>query len=67
MLKKVLKSLSQLTECVLTKSRRFRMFNECLVYCYMRLGVPFIAPRELGAVGALFGRLWLPSVREHTG
>jgi hypothetical protein len=28
----------------------------------MRLGVPFIAPRDLGAVGAPFGRLWLPSV-----
>jgi hypothetical protein len=24
--------------------------------------VPFIAPRDLGAVGAPFGRLWLPSV-----
>jgi hypothetical protein len=33
----------------------------------MRLGVPFIAPRDLGAVGAPFGRLWLPSVRECTG
>jgi hypothetical protein len=29
----------------------------------MRLGIPFIAPRDLGAVGAPFGRLWLPSVR----
>jgi hypothetical protein len=29
----------------------------------MRLGVPFIDPRELGAVGAPFGKLWLPSVR----
>ena len=25
--------------------------------------VPFIAPRDLGAVGAPFGRPWLPSVR----
>jgi hypothetical protein len=33
----------------------------------MRLGVPFIAQRELGAVGALFGRPWLPSVRGCTG
>jgi hypothetical protein len=37
------------------------------VSCSMRLGVPFIAPRELGAVGATFGRLWLPSVRGRTG
>jgi hypothetical protein len=29
----------------------------------MRLGVPFIAPRYLGVVGAPFGRPWLPSVR----
>jgi hypothetical protein len=33
----------------------------------MRLGVPFIAPRDLGVVGAPFGRLWLPYVRECTG
>jgi hypothetical protein len=32
----------------------------------MRLGGPFIAPRDLGVVGAPFGRLWLPSVRECT-
>jgi hypothetical protein len=24
---------------------------------------PFIAPRDLGVVGASFGRTWLPSVR----
>jgi hypothetical protein len=28
----------------------------------MRLGVPFIAPRQLGAVGSPFGRQFLPSV-----
>jgi hypothetical protein len=33
----------------------------------MRLGAPFIAPRDLGAVRAPFGRLWLPSVRGCTG
>jgi hypothetical protein len=33
------------------------------VYCSMCLGVSFIAPRELGAVGAPFGRPLLPSVR----
>jgi hypothetical protein len=33
----------------------------------MHLGVPFIAPRQLGAVGAPFGRQYLPSVRVRTG
>jgi hypothetical protein len=38
------------------ESRRLRMFNGGLVYCSMRLSVPFIAPRQLGAVGAPFDR-----------
>jgi hypothetical protein len=33
----------------------------------MRLGRPFIAPRDLGAIGATFGRPWLPSVHGCTG
>ena len=33
----------------------------------MRLGAPFIAPRDLGAIGVPFGRLWLRSVRRCTG
>jgi hypothetical protein len=33
----------------------------------MRLGVPFIAPRQLGAVGGNLGRLILPSVWWRTG
>jgi hypothetical protein len=33
----------------------------------MRLGVSFVAPRDLGADEAQFGRLWLPSVRGCTG
>jgi hypothetical protein len=33
----------------------------------MRLGVCFISPRDLGAIGAPFGRLWLPTVRGCTG
>jgi hypothetical protein len=33
----------------------------------MRLGVPFIAPRQLGVVGDNLGRLILPSVEWHTG
>jgi hypothetical protein len=49
------------------ESRSLRMFNRGLVYCSMCLGDPFIAPRQLGAVGAPFGRAWLPSVRGCTG
>jgi hypothetical protein len=33
----------------------------------MRLGVPFIAPRQLGAVGGKLGRPSLPSVEWRTG
>jgi hypothetical protein len=38
------------------------MFLESLVFSSMRLGVPFIAPRQLGAVGDQFGRSFLSSV-----
>jgi hypothetical protein len=38
------------------------MLSECLGSSSMRLGVPFIAPRQLGAVGGQQGRLSLPSV-----
>jgi hypothetical protein len=44
---------------------------ECLVNAWvgssMRLGVPFIAPRQLGAVGGQQGRLSLPSIGWRTG
>jgi hypothetical protein len=44
---------------------------ECLVKCldvsFMRLEVPFIAPRQLGAVGGQLGRPSLPSVGWCTG
>jgi hypothetical protein len=43
------------------------MFSECLGVCSMRLGVPFIAPRLLGAVGDPIGRQFLPSVEWCTG
>jgi hypothetical protein len=33
----------------------------------MRLGVPFIAPRQLGAVESILGRQFLPSVDWRTG
>jgi hypothetical protein len=37
------------------------MLKECLVFSSMRLGVPFIAPRQLGAVESNPGRQFLPS------
>jgi hypothetical protein len=43
------------------------MIKECLVFSSMCLGVPFIAPRQLGAVGSNPGRQFLPSVRWRTG
>jgi hypothetical protein len=43
------------------------MLRECLVYSSMRLGVPFIAPRQLGAVESIPGRQILPSVVWRTG
>jgi hypothetical protein len=44
------------------ESRCLRMFLVSLVFSSMRLGVPFIAPRQLGVVGDQFGRHFLPSV-----
>ena len=43
------------------------MLKGCLVFSYMRLGVSFIAPRQLGAVESILGRLILPSVDRRTG
>jgi hypothetical protein len=43
------------------------MIKECVSYSSMRLGVPFIAPRQLGAVGGIPGRQFLPSVGWCTG
>jgi hypothetical protein len=43
------------------------MIKECLVSSFMRLGVPFIAPRQLGAVESNPGRQFLPSVDWCTG
>jgi hypothetical protein len=43
------------------------MLTQCLVYCSMRLGVPFIAPRQLGAVGDQLERQNMPSVEWCTG
>jgi hypothetical protein len=43
------------------------LIKECLVYSSMRLGVPFIDPRQLGVVGSNPGRQILPSVGWRTG
>jgi hypothetical protein len=62
-----LKSLTQQSKCVEVESRSLKMFRECLVYCSMRLVVPFIVPRQLGAVGDQLGRQISPSVEWCTG
>jgi hypothetical protein len=46
---------------------RLRMLKVCLGYSSMHLGVPFIAPRQLGAVGGILGWQFLPSVEWRTG
>jgi hypothetical protein len=62
-----LKSLSQIIECARMESWCLGMIKECLGISSMRLGVPFIAPRQLGAVGGILGRPKLPSVGWRTG
>jgi hypothetical protein len=51
-----LKSLTQQSECTRAESGCLRMLSEFLGCSSMRLGVPFIAPRQLGAVGGQQGR-----------
>jgi hypothetical protein len=62
-----LKSLYQQIECMKLESWSLRMFLVSLGDSYMCLGVPFIVPRQLGAVEDQQGRLSLPSVEWHTG
>jgi hypothetical protein len=62
-----LKSLTKSIKCEETECGRLRMLKVCLGDSSMRLGVPFIAPRQLGAVGGNFGRQIFPSVGWHTG
>jgi hypothetical protein len=62
-----LKSLSQRIECVKFESWSLRMFYVSLCSSSMRLGVLFIAPRQLGAVGGQQGRPSLPSIEWRTG
>jgi hypothetical protein len=59
--------LAQRIKCVGMESGCLGMIKECLVDSSMRLGVPFIAPRQLGAIGGNLGRLILPSIGWHTG
>jgi hypothetical protein len=62
-----LKSLRMPIECAKTKCEWSRMLRLCLVFSSMRLGIPFIAPRQLGAVESNPGRQFLPSVGWCTG
>jgi hypothetical protein len=62
-----LKSLTQQSECAGAESGCLRILSECLGDFSMRLGVPFIAPRQLEAVGGQLGRPNLPSVGWCTG
>jgi hypothetical protein len=59
--------LSQRIKRARMKSWCLEMIKEFLVYSSMRLGVPFIAPRQLGVVGNNLGRQSLPSVVWCTG
>jgi hypothetical protein len=61
-----LKSLTQSIKCAEIECGRLRMLRVCLGDSSVRLGVPFIAPRQLGAVGGNLGSLILPSVRWRT-
>jgi hypothetical protein len=62
-----LKMLTQRIKCVKLESWSLRMLLVSLGDSSMRLGVPFIAPRQLGAVEDQHGRLSLPSVEWRTG
>jgi hypothetical protein len=62
-----LKSLRKSIKCTETECGRFRMLKVCLGDSSMRLGVPFIAPRQLGVVGGILERQFLPSVGWHIG
>jgi hypothetical protein len=62
-----LKSLTRSIKCAETECGRLRMLKICLGDSSMCLRVPFIAPRQLGAVGSQQGRQFLPSVGWRTG
>jgi hypothetical protein len=62
-----LKSLTRSIKCVETECGDLELLSECLGASSMRQGVPFIAPRQLGAVGDQQGRQFIPSVGWRTG
>jgi hypothetical protein len=59
--------LSQRIKCAESKSWCLGMLGVYLLFSSMRLWVPFIAPRQLGAVESIPGRQFLPSVAWRTG
>jgi hypothetical protein len=59
--------LSQRIKCAESRSWCLGMLCQCLVSSSMRLGVPFIVPRQLGAVESISRRQFLPSVAWRTG
>jgi hypothetical protein len=61
-----LKSLRKSIKCAETEYGRFRMLKVCLVVSSMLLGVPFISPRQLGAVGSILGRQFFCRVAHRT-
>jgi hypothetical protein len=62
-----LNSLTQQSKCAGAESGCLRILSECLGDSSMCLGVPFIAPRQLGAFEDQLGRITLPSVEWRTG
>jgi hypothetical protein len=62
-----LKSLTRSIKCVETECGDLELLSDCLGYSSMRLGVPFIALRQLGVVGDQQGRQFLPSIGWRTG
>jgi hypothetical protein len=56
-----------MNDCVKVRTRSLGMLRVCFDSSSMRQGVPFIAPRQLGAVGGQQGRPKLPSIGWRTG
>jgi hypothetical protein len=62
-----LKSLTRSIKCMEMECGDLELLSECLGDSSVRLGVPFIAPRQLGAVGGQQGKPKFPSVGWRTG
>jgi hypothetical protein len=56
-----------MNDCVKVRTRSLGMLRVCLGDSSMRLRVPFIAPRQLGAIGGQQGRPKFPFVGWCTG